>query len=172
VEGVPYRLEGKNTLSRQVTYAGRTYTVQEPIAASAEVNYVFGGYQYDFISRERGHLGALGGVAYLDASGTIRSTRVPISATESERLALPLAGLEFRVFATRLVNVNGEVKGMSIGRFGHYVQGSLNLGIRLARWATLQGGYMILDTEVHNRGRTVAFSPRFTGPVLSLQFRQ
>src|SRR5581483_1092401 len=56
VEFVPYRLDGKNTLTHDVHFNGRTYTAQDTIHWEANVNYVFGGYQYQLVGRDRGQI--------------------------------------------------------------------------------------------------------------------
>src|SRR2546425_6775865 len=67
-EFVPYRLDGENTLTRSVHFSGQTYPAQDRIHSEASVNYIFGGYQYDLVSRRRGYVELIAGVAYFGAS--------------------------------------------------------------------------------------------------------
>src|SRR3954454_1063754 len=57
VEGAPLRFEGFNTLSRTIDYRGREFNVQEAVLSRARLDYVYAGYEFDILSRERGHLG-------------------------------------------------------------------------------------------------------------------
>src|SRR6266852_4331965 len=98
VEGSPYDFTGLNALSRTITFNGRTYSFQETVASEANLAYFFAGYQFDVISRSRGHAGLEVGGAYLDATGTIKGLTTGASATRNQRIGLPLAGAEFRAF--------------------------------------------------------------------------
>jgi hypothetical protein len=173
VEGSPYDFSGTNTLLRTVTFNGRTYTVNDTVASNASLTYLFGGYQYDLVSRDRGHFGLEGGGAYLNGSGTIRSSGTGISATRSETIGLPLAGAEFRVFlGPGHLNVNGEAKGISLGSYGDYFQGVVNLGAGFHN-VMFQAGYQYLNANIHeNRSANPAgISPVISGPIFSIQFR-
>jgi hypothetical protein len=82
-----------------------------------------------------------------------------------------LIGGEFRYFiipGKPLLNLNGEVKGMSLGSYGKYVQGDLNAGVVVIRFVRLQAGLNVVDADVHNTaGR--GFKLRFAGPIFSVQ---
>ena len=176
VEGAPYHFEGTNTLSRTIVYGGRTFNVQDTISSSADMTYFFGGYQYDFLSGHGGHLGAQVGGAYIDATGSITSAGLGATASRSQTLGIPLVGLDFRVYlipGSSLLSVSGDAKGMSLGSYGHYVQGGIHAGVG-TRHVTFMAGYMILDADVHEKDGGVApagISPRISGPVFSVQFR-
>ena len=117
----------------------------------------------------------LGGVAYVNATGTIHSARYGFTGVEHQSFAFPLAGMEGRAFVlphSSLLNLNGSVKGMSLGSYGHYLQTSIQAGITLGRHLTLGAGYMLVDADVHRKDQTRGFTPRFTGPLFSLQVRQ
>lgn len=176
VEGSPFEFTGRNLLARAVEYGGTVYSVQQTLASKAELTYLYGGYQYDLLSRTQGHLGVQAGVAYLDANGTLRGEETGITATKSQRIGIPLVGAEFRTFllpGRRLLNVNADVKGMPLGDYGHYVQAVAQVGVSFGR-LTIQGGYGILDAEVYentNNPVRSGISLRVTGPVISLQVR-
>src|ERR1041384_1754703 len=122
VEFVPYRFEGENTLAKSFRFAGQTYPAQDTIHSKANLNYLYGGYQYDILRRERGFLAVVAGIAYFDASVRAES-RVFGSSDEERKLPLPIAGVRFRVFPFEgdFFNINGEIKGMSYGGYGRYI---------------------------------------------------
>jgi hypothetical protein len=171
VEGAPYQFEGRNLLERTIVYAGRTYAIREDVASAAELTYIFGAYQYDFLSRPSGHLGIQAGVAYIDAAGEISSVTRGIAGRDEERFPMPLAGIEGRAFIVpRRVSVSGEIKGMALGRFGYFVQGGVDAGVTLGP-LTFMAGYKILDADIHENEGGPGLRPRISGPVLSLQLR-
>jgi hypothetical protein len=175
IEGSPYDFSGLNALSRSITFNGRTYSFQETVASDASLGYFFAGYQFDAVSREQCHLGLEVGGAYLDATGTIRGVTTGLVATREEKIGLPLAGAEFRMFVlphSRLLNVNGEAKGMAFGGYGNFFQGVVNVGVGIRR-ITVQAGYQYTNADIHeNRSVNPAgIAPVIQGPIISLQLR-
>ena len=191
-ETVPYRLNGGNTVTRPFKFGGATFPEQvivpitglplllNHIDSQTEINYFFGGYQYDIVNGAWGHAGIGAGVAYFHAEAVatippsitpVHSTTPAISGTEERSAAIPLIGGEFRYFiipGKRLLNLNGEVKGMSLGSYGKYVQGDVNAGVAVMRFLRLQAGLNVVDADVHNSaGR--GFKLRFAGPLFSVQ---
>lgn len=182
VEGTPFRLSGFASTQQSGTYRGQQYTVNGSLKSSAELDYVFAGYQYDAWSKPMGHLGFSVGGAYLDASGTVQATAVSssllgdanFSLSKSERVGLPLAGAEFRIFPIphhSLIEVNGEVRGMAFGDYGHFIEGGGNAGINLGHFA-IEAGYRAVNADIHNTSqvRSGIFA-HLHGPIYSLVFR-
>ena len=116
VEGSPVSINGFNTVNRSIVYRGQTFNVSETVRSSAEFNYLFAGYQYDLLSGSAGHLGLSAGGAYIGATGIISAVQSGNSATKSQSIGLPLAGLEFRLFPIRhhgIFEVEGGLRGMA-----------------------------------------------------------
>jgi hypothetical protein len=174
VEGAPYRLQGEQDVSRQFTFAGQTYTFQDRVASNASIDFVFGGYQFDLVSRPRGHFGFAGGIAYIDATGTVESRDFDFTGTETQSFPFPLVGAGFRALLVpgrQLLSVEGGFKGMTLGDYGHYVQGVASVGLNVGRHMTVLAGYLVVNADVHRRNGTRGFDPRFSGPVFSVQLR-
>jgi hypothetical protein len=174
IEGTPFRLDGVNTITRTITYHGQTFNVSDTVASSAQLDYLFAGYQYDVISRSSGHLGFAIGGAYLNATGTLRSQQLNTVASNSQTIGLPLVGADFRIFplpSHKLLEISGAAKGMAFGDYGHYVDGQINVGVPIGA-LTVEAGYRIVDADLHQTsGQRNGVSPQFTGPVFSLVFR-
>jgi hypothetical protein len=173
VEGTPFGLDGNKDLSRSITYQGRNYVVNDRVTSTADMNYFYAGYQFDVLSRPSGHLGVEAGGAYLSATGSITSQTANVTESKTETVGLPLAGVEFRVFPVRRrfnVEINGEVRGMKFGGYGYYVQASANAGAGIGP-VLVEGGYRIVNFDIHTTDLTTVVNPQFTGPVVSLVFR-
>jgi hypothetical protein len=174
VEGAPYRMDGAANLTRQITFAGSTYTVQDFVTSTASIDFVAAGYQYDAIVRTRGHLGFSAEGGYVNGSGTLTSRNFGFRASEQQSFGFPIAGAEGRVLPllrSNLLQIEGEIKGMALGRYGHYLQMAVRGGIGIGRWLTLSAGYMRVDADVHRSDGTRGFSPTFQGSVVGLQLR-
>ena len=173
VEGAPYRFDGDNALSRAIVYAGETYTINEEIASHSELDYLDAGYQFDVISQEGGHLGLNVSGAYLHALGTITAADLGISGVKAKTIGLPLAGIEGRVFFPprwKFFFLEGDVKGMALGGYGHFVQGGAYIGAGSGHVA-IRTGYQVLDADVHEKNDGSGIQPHISGFVIGLQLQ-
>jgi hypothetical protein len=192
-EAVPYRFNGANTITRTFSFGGVTFPphldpstslVVVPIdllqvRSQIDIDYYFGSYQYDVVSNTRGHAGIVAGVAYFHTKGVLQTPPIltqlysivisPV-ATEERSVPLPLIGGEFRcclIPTRKLLNINGEVNGMSLGSEGKYVQGNLNAGVAVLPIIRLQAvstssmrTFITAAThEASNCGSPARFSP-------------
>jgi len=174
IEGSPVSIDGFNTVQRSVVYRGQTFNVSETLRSSAEFNYFFAGYQYDVLSGRSGHLGFSAGGAYMGATGAINAIQSGTSASKTQTLGLPLAGMEFRVFPVRrrsILEVEGGLRGMAFGSYGHFVEGSLSGGVRLGPMALL-AGYREIFADLHQSGDGGSgVNVRLKGPIFSALWR-
>jgi hypothetical protein len=174
IEGIPYRLRGIQDLSRQFTYNGKLFPISETVSSRLDLTYFFGAYQYDFVSRPNGHLGGQFGVTYLNGQAYAEGLHTGVNASESRSIALPLVGLEFEryLLPQKRLGINGDVKGMSAGSYGHYVGGSLNVGVRLFGGLSAHAGYSIVNIDTNTQGsKPTGAALTFTGPIFALRFR-
>jgi hypothetical protein len=173
LEGTPFRLDGSMNLSRSITYQGQTYSIDDHVTSKADLDYFYAGYQFDAISVSAAHFGIEAGGAYLNATGAITSQITGVTASRSETVGLPLAGLEFRAFPVHgkfNVEINADVKGMDLGSYGHYVQATANVGIGHGP-LLIEGGYRWVNADIHDSSGVDAVAPRFRGPLVSLELR-
>lgn len=174
VEGTPFRLQGQNTVDRSVTYRGETFNVSQTLSSNADFNYAFAGYQYDFASGSMGHLGLSAGGAYLNAEGAIHAVQTGITATKSETIGLPLAGVEGRIFpirGRRILEFDGGVRGMDFGAYGHYLEAGGNAGVTFGP-VTLQAGYRAVRVDfMTTSANPSGVDARLRGPLFSAQWR-
>lgn len=172
-EGTPFQVNGYNTVNRSIMYHGQTFMVSQTLQSSAEMNYFFGGYQYDVVSGPMGHLGFSVGAAYLNATGTIHALQMSTVASKSETLGLPLAGADVRLFPIphhRLVDLEGGIRGMGVGSYGHYLEGSANGGICFGP-VTVLAGYRQVNALFHDSGNSSGVNVRLRGPIFSMTYR-
>lgn len=189
IEGTPFRLNGKGVVDRTVSFRGRQYAVNAAATSSADLNYLFAGYQYDVISRPMGHLGFSVGGAYLSAAGQVQESSATISyallgevytgipgvtLSKTETVGVPLTGMEFRVFPIPhhpIVEVNGEARGMGFGSYGHFVEGAANGGINLGHFA-IEAGYRTVVADIHSSSQLPSgIFAHLHGPIYSVVFR-
>lgn len=175
IEGTPFRLSGYNVVDRAIVYRGQTFDVHQTLRSSADLNYFFAGYQYDVLSGSMGHLGFSAGGAYLGSTGTITSVESGTTATKTETFGLPLAGLEGRIFPIqhhKILTIEGDIRGMDVGSYGHYVEASGNGGINFGHVALL-AGYRMVNPDIHSSSSSnpAGVNAHLKGPVFSAQWR-
>jgi hypothetical protein len=174
IEGIPYRLNGAATISRQIVFAGRTYNLQDFVTSKADIDYIAGAYQFDIVSRPQGHFGLLAGVGFVNATGTLTSRNFGFNGVEHQSFPFPQVGAEGRAFLLphrTLLEVDGELKGMSLASYGHYLQFAVKGGVSVGHRLTIQAGFMRATADVHRQDNTRGFQPTFNGPIFGIQLR-
>ncbi len=175
VEGTPFRINGLNTVNRTIVYRGETFNVSETVRSSADLNYLFVGYQYDLVSGPLGHLGLSVGGAYLGATGSITAVQAATTASTTQNIGLPLVGLETRIFPIpghRILQIEGGARGMGVGDYGHYFEIDGSGGVAFGPFA-LMAGYRNVNADIHTASSTnpEGVNVRLKGPIFSVQWR-
>ena len=175
IEGTPFRISGYNTIDRTIVYHGQTFNINETVRSSADLNYFFAGYQYDFLSGSMGHLGLSVGGAYLGATGRISSVPVGTTATKTENIGLPLAGVEGRIFPLlghKIITIEADIRGMDVGAYGHYLETSGSGGISAGPF-TILAGYRMVRADIHTSSSSnpQGVDAHLKGPIFSLEWR-
>lgn len=94
-------------VQREFVFNGQRYRVGLPVSTTAEFKTFRFGYEYDFISRNRGYLGVLLDLKYTDVSVTLLS---PIGEEFTTQAApIPTIGLTGRGYVAPNVAIGGEV---------------------------------------------------------------
>ena len=53
IDGGPFKSSGRNQLTRSIVFNGRTYTPSDVVESNASLTSVYGGYQFDVVSRDQ-----------------------------------------------------------------------------------------------------------------------
>ena len=174
VEGSPFGVSGANDITRTIVYRNRTFTFNDRVLSDFNVDYLFAGYQYDFLSGHAGHLGASVGGAYFNFSGAITSTTAGYTGSGSRPFGMPLAGIEGRLFPIprhRIFTIEGGVRGMGVGDYGHYVEGSASGGLSFGAF-TLLAGYRTVVIDLHTTNALPdGLNLHLHGPIFSGEWR-
>ena len=171
VEGTPFALSGLQTVNRTISYRGQVFNVSQTVRSSADMSYVFGGYQYDLLSGPKGHLGVSIGGAYLSATGVIQGVQSGNTGKKTETVGMPLAGVEWRIFPIpghKILEFDGGMRGMAFGSYGHYVEAGGNAGLCVGP-VIFQAGYRAVNADLHQAsGNQSGVNARLQGPTFSI----
>jgi len=170
LEGTPLSFNGLNTLHRSVTYFHNQYSINETLTSSAHINYIYGGFHHAWLSGSMGRLGSSIGASYLGLAGSLQGEPSGLSKKDSIPFGLPLAGADFRLYFIpnkRWVALEGAVRGLPAGRYGHWVEGTAGLGGWMGP-VGLQLGYRELLVDFHTALAANGLNLRFSGPMATL----
>lgn len=177
----PNRSSSDHTLNRQIEFHGQTFFVNEKVHAEMQSFLFSPGYEYDILSRPRGHLGidflvnlfdwkasisTQGGIVLPD--GTVTTAR---SASKSALLPLPTGGPSFRYYLvpSRLY-VDGTISGMYFFGYGNFISTSGFLGYSIGHHLSVRGGYLLGSrAEIHGSANRLGMRLTQRGAVFGLE---
>jgi hypothetical protein len=146
VSYVPVRYEQTSPLRTPISFDGTTFTGSA--TANIEWNLWRFGYEWDFISRQRGFVGFLGDVKYNKVSASVRG-RGAAEATEA-KAPIPGLGIIARAYANPRVSISGEFTGFKV--VGGDIEGSLfdfdiSATANIFKSLGVQGGYRAVNAD-------------------------
>jgi len=143
---VPIRYEQSAVLQRQINFGGRTFT--GPASADIRWDLWRFGYQWDFVTRERGSFGLLGEVKYSKVRGSVRSAgRGEVADTKAP---VPTLGAIGRGYVHRNVAISGEFSAFKFanGDFdGKFFDVDVSATASLSRNFGAQVGYRAVTAD-------------------------
>ena len=138
------------TIQRVFTFQGRTFTVGAPATADIKWDLWKFGYEWDFISRERGFLGLIVDVKYNKIDASVDSQVLRSTASADVTAPVPTIGGIARVYVVPMVAITGEFTGLSLNRdefeakfFDFDINGTVSFGRHLGA----QAGYRSVDVH-------------------------
>jgi hypothetical protein len=122
VQYTPVSYEADSQLSRDIVFNGILYQVNLPVASRFDWTVWRFGYEFDFISTDRGFLGILLEGRYTQMEASLES------AVNSEftraRAPLPAIGAIARLYPIRNLSITGEISGLKIPKIGEDYEAS------------------------------------------------
>lgn len=105
----------ETVIQRTFTFQGRTFTVNTPASADIEWDLWTFGYEWDFVSRERGFFGIVADLKYNKIQASIDSPALRSAAVTDTTAPVPTIGVAGRGYLGSMVSVGGEFAGLKIG---------------------------------------------------------
>jgi len=173
-ERLPIHYEADTVVSRSFVFNGQTFNVGLPVQTTANFDTYRFGYEYDFLYRSKGFIGALLELKYTNVDVELNS---PIGNEFALAAApIPTAGVIARGYPLPSLAITGEVSLFRMpeslatqleGR-GTYTDFDFNATYNFNRFAGVQAGYrkvnIFYDVE-RDRG-TLKFSGLYFGSVI------
>lgn len=115
VQYTPLSYSAQSTFSRDISFNGTTYPRGVPVNSKFDWKVWRFGYEYDFIARDRGHLGFLIEGRYTEMKASL------LSSAHDEytraRAPLPAFGLVGRVYPLPALSLTAEISGFKLPNF-------------------------------------------------------
>ncbi|HET7618656.1 MAG TPA: hypothetical protein VFK20_09100 [Vicinamibacterales bacterium] len=111
-EFTPISYEAQATLHRDVIFNGQRFSVNLPVATELEWKAYRFGYEWDFVSRDRGFVGLLLEAKYTDVRATL--SNVLVTEFTHARAPIPAIGIIGRGYVARNVAITGEFSGFKL----------------------------------------------------------
>lgn len=148
-------------IARTLQFGGLTVPVSAPASADIDWRLRRYGYEWDFLSADRGYLGLIANVKNNKLTASVSAVPYGTESTDVN-VWVPTIGLGARGYAGRLFSVTGEF-GVEVTRFkgferlktdwdGHYVDFDIYGTVNLGRNVAVQGGYRSIRVDYTSEG--------------------
>jgi len=146
---IPIKYEQSATLQRNIDFNGQRYRLGIPVNSTLDWKAVRFGYEYDFITRNRGYGGFIVEAKYTDVRVDLAS---PVQLEFAHaRAPIPALGGVARVYVVPNISITGEVTGFKLPdsidkRYAaHYVDVDIYGTINFTNNVGAQVGFRSLD---------------------------
>lgn len=150
---LPVAYDASSRVQREFVFNGQRFRVGIPVNTTAKLPTYRFGYEYDFIYRDRGYLGALVDVKYTDVEVTLDS---PIGSEFTAQVAaIPTIGVVGRGYILKNLSITGEVSFFKVpddlreqvGGGGRYLDYDFYGTFNVTHNAGVQAGFRSVDVE-------------------------
>jgi hypothetical protein len=150
---IPIRYEAASVLRREIVFNGQKYQVNLPVKSTLDWKAYRFGYEYDFVTKNRGFAGFIFDVKYTDVQVQIQAGTSSTSIDEFARSQLPLPAIGGigRFYVVPNISITGEVTAFKLpdsidSRYGgHYVDIDIYGTVNFTNNVGAQVGYRSLD---------------------------
>jgi hypothetical protein len=168
---VPVKYEADTTITRTITFQGRTFNIGVPASTEIKWNLMHFGYEWDFVSMEKGYVGVIGELKYQKLEASITSPALSGPAATDQKAPVPTVGVAFRGYPIPMIGIGGEFGGLKISSsdfeaklFDFDVNGFVQFG----QWIGVQGGYraVTIDYDIDEDSGDLKLKGPYVGAIL------
>lgn len=163
---IPIKFSQTATPSRDLVFNGQRYTTSIPITSTLDWKAYRFGYEYDFITKNKGFAGFILEAKYTDVTASLASTRIPNEFAQA-KAPIPAIGGIARVYVVPNISITGEVTGFKVpksiadkiseGSNAHFVDVDVYGTLNFTNNIGVQGGYRSMDLGYFVRPDTGSF---------------
>jgi hypothetical protein len=147
---IPILFDQSAILSREIVFNGQKYRVGLPVNSTLDWKAYRIGYEFDFVSMDRGYGGFVLDIKYTNVTATLAT---PLSTPEftHQQLPIPALGGIFRVYPVPNISITGEITGFKLpdnlikNTTGHYLDVDFYGTLNFTNYVGVQVGYRSFD---------------------------
>ena len=159
---VPIQYQGSVTLTRDIVFNGQKYTLNLPVSSTLMWHAARFGYEYDFISNNKGFGGFILEAKYTDVRVELDAPTANLAEFARAQAPIPAIGGIGRVYVVPNISITGELTAFNLptiqGDSGHYVDidvyGTLNFTNNIG----VKGGFRSMNLGYVVKADTGAFT--------------
>lgn len=153
-QSIPIRYESTSTIKRDVVFNGIKYRVGVPVNSTLDWKAYRFGYEYDFVSTNKGFGGLILEAKYTDVQVDLDSPQIAHEFAHA-RAPIPALGGIVRVYVVPNIAITGEFTGFywpdkavaSINGQAHYYDFDVSSTLNFSNNIGVQAGYRSLDVS-------------------------
>jgi len=147
--------EGDEYLNRTIEFDGQTFPVGTRVETDVKVRYLRLGWAWQFIDIGKGavKLGTLleGKGFWGKVSLEAPDLSIPVRESKKFLFGLPTIGVALDINPHKMVNIFGEISGLTAGRYGYTYDAEAGIKLIPFKFFSIVGGYRIFDVKAkHN----------------------
>jgi len=165
----PVSFDGSKEIAQNVTFNGQTFTANDNVITSLDLNMLDGEIQIDILRPDLEvasfNLGVILKVKYVDGKAELRGTTQ--AETKKFQIPVPMVGVAAGAgFLKNMVRVDARATGITYSS-NHLYEGDIFLSFVPVPFFRVQGGYRLLDLSVDTDDVVAKF--KLNGPYVGAQ---
>ena len=147
---IPVRYSADAVIERTITFSGQTFTVGAPASTDIDWDIWRFGYEWDFVSTERGFVGVIGGLRYNRLDASVESPALAQVAATEQKAPVPTIGAIGRGFLHEMVSITAEFSGLRINTDdveAKFLDFDINGAVTFGRYIGVQGGFRQITVD-------------------------
>lgn len=141
---VPIKYEADAVIQRRITFRGQTFNVGVPASTEIKWDLWRFGYEWDFVSMDKGYFGVVAELKYNKMQASIASPALTSTASTEQNAPVPTIGVAARGYVHPMVFIGGEFTGLKLTRDdfeAKFFDFDFNAGVTFGGHVGVQGGY-------------------------------
>lgn len=153
VQYIPIRYDQTGAPEREIVFNGQRYLINVPVNSTIDWKAYRFGYEFDFVTTNRGYGGFIIEAKYTDVMVRLRSPASSIDEFTHARGPIPGVGGIVRIYVVPNISITGEITGFKLPKnlikdaSGHYADFDLYATLNFTRNIGVQGGYRAIDAS-------------------------
>jgi hypothetical protein len=147
------KYEADTTLNQTIVFRGQTFNINVPATADIKWTIIKVGYEWDFVSMDRGFFGAVVDLKWNTIEASIDSPALTSAAATDTSAPVPTFGVAGRGWLHDMVSIGGEFTGFKFNRDdmeANWWDFDINGAVHVGRNFSVQGGYksILVDFDI------------------------